>query len=663
MRIEKIGRCYVAHSDFAERTLPKAAGFWWHGGGCRASCLACIDRLDKVWWTADKTKAARLLQYADASCRAELSEVKQDQKASRATDAVVDIPKPDGYDYLPFQRAGIAYAMRRPSTLIADEMGLGKTIQALGVVNADPSVKTVLVVCPATLRLNWRREAERWLVRPMRIHVVEERELPPVDAQMVIVNYEKMIGPRGEALKKDLLARSWDLLVADEAHYMKNDKAQRTICVLGKRSKDPEKAKQGLVAVSSRRLFLTGTPILNKPRELWPLVNAIANDVFSSWWGFAKRYCGAYEDRFGWNFDGATNLDELQEKLRGSIMVRRLKKDVLTELPAKRRQVIDLAVNGAAKIVAKENASFLAHEQEIVDLQAEADLAHAAGNDAAYKEAVKKLHAKTMVAFNEMAKMRHETALAKVPKVIEHVKGMLDEGVEKVILFAHHHDVVAAFEKEFGDVCVVLTGETAQDKRTPIVDRFQTDPAVKVFIGSITAAGVGITLTAASNVVFAELDWVPGNVTQAEDRCHRIGQQEQVLIQHLVLDGSLDARMAKILVAKQEIADKALDIPFERDLPVVPHSTPRPAKYPPAPPEQKAAALEALRMLAGVCDGGRVKDECGFNRIDTRIGKALAMVPSLTDGQFWLARRILPKYHLQVGWDLLEKIGFKKKEA
>jgi hypothetical protein len=193
-----------------------------------------------------------------------------------------------------------------------------------------------------------------------------------------------------------------------------------------------------------------------------------------------------------------------------------------------------------------------------------------------------------------------------------------------------------------------------------IVDRFQTDPAVKVFLGGITAAGVGITLTAASTVVFAELDWVPGNVTQAEDRAHRIGQVESVLVQHLVLDKSLDARMAQRIVEKQEVMDKALDLSFERDLPAL--GTARPSKYPPATDEQKAAALHGLRILAGVCDGAVERDNVGYNGLDSRIGKSLAARSSLTDGQFWLARRILPKYHGQIGEEVLKAMGYEMKE-
>jgi SWI/SNF-related matrix-associated actin-dependent regulator 1 of chromatin subfamily A len=401
---------------------------------------------------------------------------------------------------------------------------------------------------------------------------------------------------------------------------------------------------------------LTGTPILNRPVEIHPLLSAIAPDQFGNFFSFAKRYCAAHQGRWGWEFDGASNLDELQERLRTICMVRRLKKDVLTELPAKTRQVIVVEPNGAGEVVRREAEAFARREDEIADLRAQADFAHASGDETAYKQAVQALRDRSLVAFTEMSEARHEVAIAKVPAVIAHLEGMLAEGVEKILVFAHHHDVVAALADRFGAEAVTLTGETPMNERDGIVQRFQSDTSVKIFIGSIRASGVGLTLTAAAHVVFAELDWTPANVTQAEDRCHRIGQENRLLVQHVVFDGSLDAKMAKMLVEKQGIADQALDDPFERDLPVASASESRPRQYPPTTPEQRAAALEALRRLAGVCDGAKLLDGQGFNKLDSKIGHRLASLGSLSDGQTWLASRLAMKYHRQLPADLLERI-------
>jgi len=671
MRIERTGDVWTAFSIYEERTILKAAGWWWHPGAgkCdRSGCRACKSGVGAQWWTPDRVTAARLASYAAEDVRADLEGVKASQEASKALDSDIDIPRPAGLEYLPFQKAGIAYALKHPGVLLADEMGLGKSVESLGVINADPTIKRVLVICPSTLRVNWAREAKKWLVRPMRIRAIEGRELPDDKDEFIVTNYEKLIGRRGDAFFNWVMARQWDMLVVDEAHYLKTPNAKRSKLVLGKKAtpkqrKAGEVDEPGLIKNCRRRLLLTGTPILNRPIEIFGLLNVLAPDAFPAFFPFAKRYCGAYQGKYGWDFSGATNLPELQEKMRASCMVRRLKKDVLRDLPPIRRQIIPLSISGNTVMrdaAEEELRIWKESEEEINTAQAEADLAHAAGDEASYKEAVKRLRKAYGIAFSAMAKARHDLAVSKINPVIEHLDGVLEE-LDKLIVFAHHHDVIDELEKHYGSSCVVITGDTPQEARPGLVDRFQTDPSCKVFIGSITAAGVGITLTAASTVIMAELDWVPANVSQAEARAHRIGQEGNVLVQHLVVDGSLDAKMAQMIIEKQEVMDKALDLPFERDLPAL-GGAPRPSKYPPATDEQKAAALEGLQILAGVCDGAIERDNVGYNGCDSKIGKSLAARRTLTDGQFWLARRILPKYHGQIGEELLKEMGYELKE-
>jgi len=293
--------------------------------------------------------------------------------------------------------------------------------------------------------------------------------------------------------------------------------------------------------------MLTGTPMLNgKPKELWPLLQVLdPTGLGSDWFSFARRYCELFEiERFdpskgkkvhmGWKWDGAKHLDELQLLMRERFMIRRLKKDVLKELPPKTRQVIVLeAKKGLTKLLAHERIS--------------------------YEEYVK-THGEEVdpPAFTEMSKIRKEVALAKVPYVIEYLKEVLDE-TQKAVVFFHHHDVGDAIMESFGVTTVKVDGRTSLEDRQRAVDRFQTDPSCTLFIGGIRAAGVGITLTAASVVIFAELDWTPAVVTQAEDRLHRIGQKENVLVRHIVLNGSLDQRIVQAIIRKQEIADKTLD--------------------------------------------------------------------------------------------------------
>lgn len=395
------------------------------------------------------------------------------------------------------------------------------TIQVLGAINLDTSIRSVLIICPASLRLNWLREAERWLTRRFWHHVVFSSYPPPAVADFVVVNYERARDP---ATRQALMSREWDLLVCDESHKLGNPKTQQSAAVLGRNAHALAERRPGLVTRAKRIWMLTGTPLKNRPLELYPVVHALAPKEFPTQKAFASRYCG-------WDGTGATNLEELQTRLRSTIMIRRLKKDVLKDLPSKRRQLIELNSDKVKGLLLQE--------------------------EMAYSEAVARLK-EPGLAWGAIATLRKETALAKVPHVIAHVRDLLEE-TDKVILWAHHHEVVARLREAFDGQAVTFTGLTPMIEREEAVRRFQTDPSCRVFIGSITAAGTGITLTASSNAVFAELDWVPANITQAEDRCHRIGQAESVLIQHLVYDGSLDARMAKTLIEKQRIADLALD--------------------------------------------------------------------------------------------------------
>jgi SWI/SNF-related matrix-associated actin-dependent regulator 1 of chromatin subfamily A len=239
-------------------------------------------------------------------------------------------------------------------------------------------------------------------------------------------------------------------------------------------------------------------------------------------------------------------------------MVRRLKKDVLAELPPKRRQVIELPSEGVAKKAASaEMSEWQKHELLLDQLRAAVDSAKEAGNQDEYRRAVADLRGGIGVAFAAMSKVRQATAIAKIPYVIEHVRDAIESG--PVVLFAYHHAVIEKLVEEFGDRCVSFTGRHSATERQGAVDAFQRQDGPPLFIGSIAAAGVGITLTRASHVIFAELDWVPGNMSQCEDRCHRIGQADSVIVQHLVLEGSLDSVMAHKLIQKQEVIDLALD--------------------------------------------------------------------------------------------------------
>jgi SWI/SNF-related matrix-associated actin-dependent regulator 1 of chromatin subfamily A len=508
-------------------------------------------------------------------------------------------------------------------------------------------------VCPASLKENWRRELEKWLVEDLDVAIYRDG-LP--DADVVVVNYA-LLSTR-DGIAGLLSSHGADFLILDESHYIKNKDAKRT------------EAARSIEA--DKRIFLTGTPIKNRPIELWTQINELTSAF--DFWPYAKRYANATKTRFGWEMDGASNLSELQERLRSEIMVRRQKEEVLDDLPDKIRQMIPLAQNGMQGLVEKEDELFDQHEEKIERAQKRVAKAQATGSEKDYEEAVADLEEARDHAFEALAKVRREIAEAKTSHVIEHVESVL-ESEEKVVVFAHHKSVIEMLEEAFGDEAVSLTGDTREHERQRAVDRFQEDDDVRVFIGSIHAAGTGLTLTASSHVIFAELDWTPSVNNQCEDRCHRIGQDDVVQVQYLVVDGSLESRIAQMNVQKQKNIDAAMDEETDTDfysgnvdeeeLRTLSSLTDndevedsvsgtRTEEIIDTSPEQKEAILKGLSTLAAYCDGARERDGMGFNKLDTEFGKELASRSSLSDKQAHYGLKLVRKYGGQLDEDLVE---------
>jgi SWI/SNF-related matrix-associated actin-dependent regulator 1 of chromatin subfamily A len=666
--ITKEGARYVARFAFsyAVKDAVKAAGFR-------------FDAPRKLWFTEKQALGEALMgNWSLAAFVARVNDSRDVERqaqeasivASRAAESTLQIPlsaecKRRGYDFFPFQKAGVEYALARPGTLFGCEMGLGKTMQAIGVINVDETVKTVLVICKASLKLNWLREARLWIARDMRIEITNG--IWPADADVVITNYEQV-----NKYRQHIDSRVWDLLIIDEAHMIKNPKAQRTHAILGSRDAAGIKAR--------RRVFLTGTPILNRPTELWTLVHALDPDGLGrSWKGFHNRYCGPSR---GWqgrtDYSGASHLDELQGRLRASIMVRRMKADVLKELPAKRRAVITLQVQSEQErnAIAEESRVVRESESRVAAMRAEVERLSVDQAGAAYEQAVHNLRQAEAIAFTETSRVRHEVALAKLPRVIEHVRDCLEEAEGKIVVFVHHHDVgdgIADALDEFNPL--QADGRDSNAGRQSCVDAFQNDPKRRVIICGMQSMAEGHTLTASSHVVFAELDWVPGKLAQAEDRCHRIGQTDSVLVQHIVLDGSLDGRMAELIVEKMEVIAAAID--WGEVLPEVAHlaapiepvmaeikeqimAVNEPEVFAPEPGLISSDVVDlihhAMKCLAERCDGAQALDGNGFNKLDARFGHDIAARASLTQKQARAAAKLVVKYGRQLDGNLVDAV-------
>ncbi len=638
---------------FAEKDIPKTAKFRW-------------DPENKVWWTDDLKNASKLSQFAEGSLCDRLSVIKEDYesalKESHALRDDLNIPVPENLSYIPYQKAGIGFSVRRSAILLADDMGLGKTIQAIGTINAESTIKKVLVICPASLKINWKKEMTKWLTRQFSIGIaVSREEFPTTD--IVIINYDIV-----KKFSNEVRNFVWDLVVFDEGHYLKNRNTQRTKHVVGYYEK--KNSPNNIEPIKARKkMILTGTPIPNRIVELWPLLNYLDPENWGNYSYFTKRYCGAHHNGWGWDVGGATNLDELQEKLRTTVMIRRLKKDVLTDLPPKRRQIIEIEDENSSKIVERERKVSEKYQDRLEELAVQNELANVSEFDDGYLSKVNELSELLKLDFEEISRLRHDTALQKIPYCMEYIHDAI-ESSGKVVIFAHHHDVVDAITENLDSnkiKYVLCTGKTSQIDRDHAVESFQNDPGVKVFIGTIKAAGVGITLTAASHVIFVELDWVPGNVTQAEDRLHRIGQKNSVLVQHLVLNDSLDANLAKKIISKQTVIEGALNNLHYLHTFVLPEVSKKDDHVSSTRSEIKKQAEmitiqeiesihNALRYLSSVCDGARQEDTMGFNRIDVGIGKSLAACNKLTPAQAVLGRKICAKYHRQLPEKLYKSI-------
>lgn len=562
-------------------------------------------------------------------------------EASVAIDAGPDfiISVPEGLAPLPFQRGGVHYAMQRKGTLIADDMGLGKTIQAICFINCRPEIKKVVIVVPASIRINWYRELNKWLTRPFNIRIAEPTWWPQAD--IVICNYD--IIHRFE----EQLTQKIDLAIADEAQNIKNPTTKRgqAVLTLGKSA--------------TYRLALTGTPMENGEEEVFTIAQFCDPETYNNRFMFKKKYCG-----------DAVKRANLQRKLRSTIMVRRLKTEVLKDLPMKFRKVIELPYEDEELKEFERQATRKISTDRMEELKAALELAKASDNFADYDTAIQNIQEGCSAQFEMMAELRHRTALATLPYAIDHLRMCFEElKIPKIVFFCHHRDVSDAVHAAFPH-SVQHYGGMDDMKKQAAVDGFQLDPHVNLFVGSIRASGVGITLTAGSHCVFGEFDWVPGRMVQAEDREHRIGQKDNVTVDFLVLEGSFTATMAKRIVEKQNAIDQALDADRDRlmkePIVVVPEYKPKAPKPISASraemversatmsPSTIAAVHECLRILSGVCDGALALDDAGFNGCDSRIGKSLANQSRLSPLQAVLGQKLVRKYRRQLGGRLIE---------
>ena len=451
----------------------------------------------------------------------EIQKIENEKKiaASKAMDANIEIPNLKG-DLFPFQKAGVQFIENtNGKTLIADDCGLGKTVQAIAWALLHPNKRPILVVCPASLKLNWKREFEKW--SSIKSYIVNSEDLKyqlPTTYTAYIINYDIV-----EKAKDQLSKMKFQIIILDESHYIKSIKAKRSKAVI-ELSKD-----------IPHILALTGTPSLNsRPIEMYTTLKLLSPKNFGDYFGYASRFCGMRRTRYGLDVSGATNIQELSDKLRSTVMIRREKKDVLTELPDKTRVVVP----------------------QICDLKAYKKVENDLVNYLIESKNKSKLMAERISQVEQLAKVEYckqEAVKAKMLLFIEWVKDFMENG-EKLVIFGHHKEFLDKLMlelKEYNPVKLVggMTGEEKQKS----VDTFQNDEKCKIFIGSITAAGIGITLTKASYMIFLELMFVPGLHDQAEDRENRIGQKNACTVYYFLVENTIEFDIYELLQKKRKL--------------------------------------------------------------------------------------------------------------
>ena len=410
-------------------------------------------------------------------------------------------------------------------SLVSVEQGLGKTAIALWTLKRQKIESfPAVVICPSAVKYMWEHEAIRMGIRPTVLEGTKPEKVG-----------RKSNAPRLTILNQDILYAWLPVLLKQGTKTVIIDECQN----FASRSSRRTKAVLKLGRSCRHVIALSGTPLVNRPAELWPTLHMIRPDLYPSFWQFAQRFCKPRRTPWGWDFSGASNLDVLHSTLNRQCMVRRLKKDVLKDLPEKMRCVVPVEISDR-KEYEKARDDFAGWLKSV-----QPDRVQSA------------LRAQQMTQIGYLLRL---TAKLKLRSVVEWCNNFLEGSDEKLVVFGVHTKMIEALDRRLnGGKHVIIDGSVTGRLRKAACDQFQRDPKTRVLIGNIKAAGVGLTLTAASTVAFAELFWTPGAMTQAEDRCHRIGTTQTVWAYYLVAAGTIEERLCKAIQTKQEVIRATLD--------------------------------------------------------------------------------------------------------
>lgn len=441
-------------------------------------------------------------------------------KTHNTTEVKIDYSKYSHRMPLEHQKVAIEKLVGSKKFILADDMGLGKTTVAI-IATLETNVNKILIICPASLKLNWEREIRNYSDRS--VYICEGKNFS-TEHDIVIMNYDivKNFYDLKDKENSPITKGNFDLIIMDEAHYVANPQSLRT------------KLINSFVKSSEYLWLLTGTPMTNRPINYYNLLNLIESPVAQNWMAYVIRYCQGYQFKAGnrkvWNVNGASNLEELRDRTSRQVL-RRLKTEVL-DLPEKIITPIYLRLKS----------------KKYEDLMGE------------YYEWYNKNpnESKSLtVQFNKLMKVRQAIAEGKVPDTIELIENILEQD-KKVIIFTNFTDTLQQIHTHFGKKAVYLDGTCSKVQRQYAVDQFQENDKIKVFVGNIQAAGVGITLTAGEVVIFNDLSFVPAHHQQAEDRAYRYGQKNCVSVYYPLFENTIEGVIYNMLINKKNIIDTVM---------------------------------------------------------------------------------------------------------
>ena len=469
------------------------------------------DPVRKVWIVPLFEKGMLVSNFQKKGLQFELPEISADEYLK--TQLNLDMFKAQPYQH---QIEGAKFLLYNQKCILADEMGCGKTLTAI--IAAAHVQGKKLIVCPASLKLNWAKEIKSALKEPQQISILGTNK-ETTDAQWYITNYDIL-----EKYMDTIMNVKPSVLILDEAHYIK--------AVSNSGKPDSKRAELALeIAKNTPYVFLlTGTPITSRPKDMYNLLKAIDHPLGKvKFFEYGKRYCNGRQIKIGtryvWDFSGASNIKELHSFVK-PYMLRRTKEQVL-DLPPKIRHFIPVEVN------------LTEYKQKLREYLSQSNTTHA----------------EELVMLNAMKKILAEE---KIPHTVEFAENLIEEE-NAVVIFTNYKSVIEALEKKFRNSCVVVDGDTPQQKRQEYVEAFQNGQ-VQVFIGNMQAAGVGITLTRAKSMIINDYDWVPATHIQAEDRIHRISQDSKVNIYYLYADGAeIEEHLVDTLEKKLRIIESIVD--------------------------------------------------------------------------------------------------------